>query len=642
MAVGNLVANLSLNTGGFSKGLSSAQSNLSTFSKSVSSLTTIGLAANGIQSLVGMAQRLAGTLSQPIKLFADFEQAQTAFTVMLGSGEAANKMLADMRQLASTTPLESKDIQQAGKTLLQFGVSAENLIPIMRMLGDATGGDAERFSRMSLAFAQMSAAGRLMGQDLLQMINAGFNPLQTMSKTTGKSMTQLKKQMEAGGISTAMVMKAFQDATSAGGQFSGMMQKQSQTLSGKWSTLKDNVGIALTDIGMAITEGFNLKGMIGDAAAFAQSFSSQFMGPITQAINFAGGVFQSWVSAQKAAFGALLAAWNGGIMSVPTVMQSAFGQMSGTLAAFMAPALTGWTLLVGAASSAISTMQTAWDNWLGAALAVWGEWTNSIISTVAQWAGIVGTTAGSWITPFLEQVADLFANFDLYLLIGVEQVKMFAANISSQILAGLTTAISYVTWFGSTVGSVLGTIGGNFVTLFTNIGDNIKAIWTAVLEFISTGEFRVSAQSLNWGVEDVTDTMMDAIAEMPGITEAQIQQMTPELERLYGELGQRQADAQAKGLANAAKLTPPALKVPGLQGQDTLKIDSAKVNGSSKQKLSGAAEFGSREAASVIANSVNRNRDELNEAKKHTKLLQDLVKKNPTATTLAMPLAVLP
>jgi tape measure domain-containing protein len=104
-------------------------------------------------------------------------------------------------------------------------------------------------SQMTLAFAQCSSAGRLMGQDLLQMINAGFNPLQEISKKTGKSMAVLKKEMEDGSISVGMVKQAFIDATSEGGRFYQMTDKQANTLNGKWSTMKDGIAAVARTIG---------------------------------------------------------------------------------------------------------------------------------------------------------------------------------------------------------------------------------------------------------------------------------------------------------------------------------------------------------------------------------------------------------
>ena len=123
-------------------------------------------------------------------------------------------------------------------------------------------GNAERFNSLALAFAQMSATGRLMGQELLQMVNAGFNPLKTMSETTGKSMETLKDEMSKGAISADMVAKAFEDATAKGGKFNGMLEKQSKGIKGSISNLEGAIQDALNDMGEKgqgiITEGISL------------------------------------------------------------------------------------------------------------------------------------------------------------------------------------------------------------------------------------------------------------------------------------------------------------------------------------------------------------------------------------------------
>ena len=109
----------------------------------------------------------------------------------------------------------------------------------LKLIGDISGGQADRFQSLALAFAQVGSTGRLTGQDLLQMVNQGFNPLQVMSEKTGKSMAQLKKEMGEGKISFDMVKQAMIDATSEGGRFYGLMNEQSETLNGKLSTLDD-------------------------------------------------------------------------------------------------------------------------------------------------------------------------------------------------------------------------------------------------------------------------------------------------------------------------------------------------------------------------------------------------------------------
>jgi len=113
-------------------------------------------------------------------------------------------------------------------------------------------GDTNKMQSLTLAYAQMSSAGKLQGQDLLQMINAGFNPLQELVKMTGKSMGTLRKEMEKGKISSSMVETAFQHATSKGGLFFGMMDKMSQTTSGKFSTMVGTLKQTGAEIGLKL------------------------------------------------------------------------------------------------------------------------------------------------------------------------------------------------------------------------------------------------------------------------------------------------------------------------------------------------------------------------------------------------------
>ena len=122
----------------------------------------------------------------------------------------------------------------------------------MKAIGDVAAGDKEKFKSLTLAFGQVSSAGKLTGQDLLQMINAGFNPLQVISEKTGKSMSELKDEMAKGNISARDVAEAFAIATGEGGKFNNMMDKQSQTLEGLKSTLGDEFQLVLKKIGDAL------------------------------------------------------------------------------------------------------------------------------------------------------------------------------------------------------------------------------------------------------------------------------------------------------------------------------------------------------------------------------------------------------
>ncbi len=152
-------------------------------------------------------------LAFPLKLAADMERTGIGFEVMLGSAEASKQMLKDLAAFARSTPFTLDDASKNAQMLLAYGVSANNVIPSLKALGDVSLGDQEKFNRLTLAFGQTMAKGRLMGQEVLQMTEAGFNPLQEISRTTGISVAALSKKMEAGEISAQMLAGAFASAT---------------------------------------------------------------------------------------------------------------------------------------------------------------------------------------------------------------------------------------------------------------------------------------------------------------------------------------------------------------------------------------------------------------------------------------------
>ena len=234
---GQVAVKLNIDKSQFEAGMNSAKKSVDLLSVALGSLASVGAGA-----------MLLNIGKQALKASSDFEQANVQFGVMLGSAEKASKLVNELQNMANVTPFETQDLLDASKTLLNFGTNLEEILPDLQMLGDISGGNKERMRSMTLAFSQMSSAGRLMGQDLLQMINAGFNPLQVISEKTGKSMAELKDEMGEGKISVEMVKQAFKDATSEGGRFYGMMDKQSETLEGRFSTLNDAYTLMIRSI----------------------------------------------------------------------------------------------------------------------------------------------------------------------------------------------------------------------------------------------------------------------------------------------------------------------------------------------------------------------------------------------------------
>lgn len=177
------------------------------------------------------------------------EQLEISFSTLLGSQEKANSLLAELKSYGTVTPYDTEGLAQAARLMLSYGMSANKVMPMLKILGDIAMGDKEKLQSLALAFSQMSASGKVYKQDLNQMVNAGFNPLQIIAEKTGKSIGELNDELSAGKISVNQIEQAFIDATSEGGKFHNMVNNMSNSLEGKiasmadeWENLKAAIG----------------------------------------------------------------------------------------------------------------------------------------------------------------------------------------------------------------------------------------------------------------------------------------------------------------------------------------------------------------------------------------------------------------
>lgn len=200
------------------------------------------------------AQTIAQFTRQIVNVRGEMQMLESSFDVLL-RGKGVKPFLDDIKAFAIESPLSLTGVSQAAQTLLGFNVAAEDTIPIIKQMGDISMGNEERFKSLTLAFAQMSSTGKLMGQDLNQMINAGFNPLQEISAKTGRSISELKKEMEKGAVSSDMVADAFKSATAEGGKFYGMTQKQAEGIKGLQAQIEGAAQEMFNDLGK-MSEGF--------------------------------------------------------------------------------------------------------------------------------------------------------------------------------------------------------------------------------------------------------------------------------------------------------------------------------------------------------------------------------------------------
>lgn len=240
--------------------------------------------SEALNSLPGLATNpliLAGAgIGMSIRkgMEADLQQANIT-TLLRGDVEKAKALYAQLSDYGVKTPYDKAGLIEAQKTMMSFGLSSEFAFGKLKNIGDIAMGDVQKMQSLSLAFAQATSAGKLQGQDLMQMINAGFNPLQVISERTGESMAQLKERMSKGSISAQELAQAFEWATDKQGLFYQGAEKAGQTLSGKFNKMMDSI----TELALKVYEAISpVLSPLVDLAAVIFSSIGQGIGWLIQ------------------------------------------------------------------------------------------------------------------------------------------------------------------------------------------------------------------------------------------------------------------------------------------------------------------------------------------------------------------------
>lgn len=470
MADGTLIFDTKVESEGVSTGMST-----------VKKLFTAGMGFVVAKHAVGLAKMGIAYNSQ----MQDF---QSKFKVLLGSASKANKHVAELRKLAMKTPFRTTDLAAASQQLLAFGVNSKSVSGHLRRLGDISLGNKEKFQQLGLVFGQVSSQGKLMGQDLLQFINAGFNPLKELSKMGRGTYQELKDQMAQGKISFQDVQAAIEHATSKGGQFFNGMKEGSKTFAAQVDALKGNLEILA---GNAVKPLYNLlTRIVPHLGAVASKLNKypKLIGAVTTAVTTLTAAMVTFYAAQKwAVFNEAIRSSMGSAMkffsafhnsmwlnlgvgvdkiipglgtkllNIPIGMQSAVGKLSGVLgsagksiAAFMAtPA--GIVVAVGAAITAL----VVWVNKIG-----------GVDKAVAL--------IHSKIAAFKAKIPELIKGIGAGFKVAVEGIKTVLFDVLPTVAKAIWKALPSAL---STIGQLANELG---TYLFQKVGQLAQAIATGL------------------------------------------------------------------------------------------------------------------------------------------------------------------
>lgn len=470
MADGTLIFDTKVNNEGVSTGMST-----------VKKLFTAGIGFVVAKHAVGLAKMGIAYNSQ----MQDF---QSKFKVLLGSAAKANKHVADLRKMALKTPFRTTDLAAASQQLLTFGIRSKDVKGHLQRLGDISLGNKEKFQQLGLVLGQVSSQGKLMGQDLLQFINAGFNPLKELEKMGRGTYKELKDQMAQGKISFEDVQAAMEHATAKGGQFFNGMKEGSKTFAAQVDALKGNLEILA---GNAVKPLYNMLTRLVPHLAKVASLMNKhpkIIGAVATAITSLAGAMTTYYAAQKwsliseairtsmtgamkffSAFhnslwlnlgvgvDKILPGLGTKLLNIPIGVQSAMGKLSGVLgsagksiAAFMAtPA--GIVVAVGAAITAL------------------GVWVNKI-GGVDKAIALIHSKLAAFKSKIPELIKGMGAGF-----------KVAVAGLKTVIFEILPTIASEILKALPSVLTAIGQLAGQLGTyLFEKVGQLAKFIATGL------------------------------------------------------------------------------------------------------------------------------------------------------------------
>lgn len=424
--------NFTINLGGTAySGIAKLNNAMSTLctkaSRSCELFNNMGNAAINLNNIYQMAQTVIGKVSGSIEKMIDAGsenelQKMNMTTLFKGNAAAAEDMFARISKYGKETVYDKAGLIEAQKTMMSFGISGEKSFATLKQIGDIAMGDKQKMQSLALAFSQATSAGKLQGQDLLQLINAGFNPLQVISERTGESMLSLKEKMSKGQISAEMLSQAFRWATDEQGLFYNGAEQAGTTTAGRINQLKDTLDEFL------ISTFDKLKPVIDACLEFATGFL-EYLPAIFSAIGSkvqeVVGFFQEFapiIAGVTVALGILTVACNTHRISM--MLQEVWLNILIVKEKALAIATNVWS----AAQSVLNAVMTA--NPIGliiaavvALIAVIGYVCSKITGWGSLWQGVVGFMKYSFYA-FVDAVKLYFDTYINGFLIGLDKIKL--------------------------------------------------------------------------------------------------------------------------------------------------------------------------------------------------------------------------
>lgn len=221
------------------------------------------------------------------------QKIEASYSILAGGSAQGEALVGELKRLMRDTMLGS-EVFGAAQTMMAFGVQGD-ISKRIEQIGNVAIGDAQKLQSLTLALSQMSAAGKLQGQDRLQMINAGWNPLATISDMTGKSVAVLNEEMSKGLISSDMVWRALDYATQEGGKFGGVLDAIAKTPAGQQMLMMGQLDEMLVELGNALMPiAMDVMRVVND---YVVPLVEVYIPHLREAVQYVWGVLTQWLAA---------------------------------------------------------------------------------------------------------------------------------------------------------------------------------------------------------------------------------------------------------------------------------------------------------------------------------------------------------
>lgn len=245
-------------TSGLGRAVSKAKGMLSGLGSAAKNLA-IGGAVTGSVAAIGAAFR-------GVKLAADMEQVAVAMEVMTGSAEKGNRAIEALMEFSNSTPLKPEEVVSAGRALIAFGTDADDVVGVLRKVGNVASGIGAPLGEIAEIYGKAQVSGRLFGEDINQLAGRGIPIQKELAKVLGVSTSNIKQLVSDGKIGFPELEKAFSNMSAEGGQYAGMLEKQSKTFSGVFSTLTGKLDDLLRNVGVGLMQ--SLKPVLEELVGF--------------------------------------------------------------------------------------------------------------------------------------------------------------------------------------------------------------------------------------------------------------------------------------------------------------------------------------------------------------------------------------